>query len=165
MNQMRVKSSIKEVRGPTTALRTEPTMAPAWWEWNDDDSTLIADEDMMGDEGDEGDGESVVCLVAGVEVRKDGEMEYTVCTYSVIQEFLTGRTNCERSGHRSPVGQHSCHFGIGCFHYRNRRVYLNSDAKRFAISCKGFKRRRLDAHGGLNEIDDIILYWGIKSLK
>ena len=54
---MRARSSTRE---PTTAPRTEPTMAPARCEWDDDESPLIADEDMMEDEGDEGNGESVV---------------------------------------------------------------------------------------------------------
>jgi hypothetical protein len=66
MDQMRSKSSIRE---PTTALRTEPTMTPARWEWDDDDSPLIVDEDMMDDEGDERNGESVVGVVAGEVVR------------------------------------------------------------------------------------------------
>jgi hypothetical protein len=153
MNQMRVKSSIKEVRGPITAPRTEPTMTPAWWEWNDDDSTLIADEDMMEDEGNEGNGESVVGLV-GVEVRKDGEVEYMRIQCRTTHSRVPEVVGFEVTGHR-------------CFHYRNRKVeqsIFESDAKRFAISCKAFKRgEELDAHGGLNENrHDIISYWGIK---
>jgi hypothetical protein len=71
MNQMRAKSSIRE---PTTAPRTEPTMTPARWESDDDDSPLIAVEDMMEDEGDEGNGERVVGVVAGKVVRvEDGD--------------------------------------------------------------------------------------------
>jgi hypothetical protein len=70
MNQMRAKSNIRE---PTTAPRTEPTMTPARWEW-DADSPLIADEDVMEDEGDEGSGERVVGVVAGEVVRvEDGD--------------------------------------------------------------------------------------------
>jgi hypothetical protein len=70
MNQMRPKRSIRE---PTTAPRTEPTMTPARWEW-DDDSPLIADEDVVEDEGDEGNGERVVGVVAGEVVRvEDGD--------------------------------------------------------------------------------------------
>jgi hypothetical protein len=65
MNQMRAKRSIRE---PTTAPRTEPTMTPARWEW-DDDSPLIADEVMIEDEGDEGSEERVVGVVAGEVVR------------------------------------------------------------------------------------------------
>jgi hypothetical protein len=49
-------------------------MTLARWEWDDDDSSLVADEDMMGDEGDEGNGESVVGEVAGEVVRvEDGD--------------------------------------------------------------------------------------------
>ena len=114
-------------------------MAPAWWEWNDDDSKLIADENMMENEGDEGDGESVVGLVAGVEVRKDGEVEYMrIQCHSRVPEMD------ERTASGPPVtSQHSCHFGTGVFTTvigKWSRAYLNSDAKRFAISCKCFKR-------------------------
>jgi hypothetical protein len=65
MHQMRKKSSSSE---PTTDPRTEPTMTPAWLEW--DDSPWIADEDKMVDETDEGDEEGVVGEVAGGEVVK-----------------------------------------------------------------------------------------------
>jgi hypothetical protein len=51
-------------------------MTPARWEWDDDDSPLIADEDMMEDEGDERNGKSVVGVVAGEVVRvEDGDDE------------------------------------------------------------------------------------------
>jgi hypothetical protein len=69
MNQMRAKRSIRE---PTTAPRTEPTMTPARWEW-DDDSPLTADEVKMEDEGDEGNGERVVGVVAEVVRVEDGD--------------------------------------------------------------------------------------------
>ena len=54
-------------------------MTPARWEC-DADSPLIADEDVMEDEGDEGSGERVVGVVAGEVVRvedgdDDSEME------------------------------------------------------------------------------------------
>jgi hypothetical protein len=75
MNQMRAKRSIRE---PTTAPRTEPTMIPARWEW-DDDSPLMTDEVVMEDEGDEGNGERVVgvvaCEVVRVEDGDDDEVE------------------------------------------------------------------------------------------
>src|SRR6266576_2876750 len=48
MNQMKARSSI---RYPTTVPRTGPTVTPARWEWDNDDLPLIADKDMMGDEG------------------------------------------------------------------------------------------------------------------
>jgi hypothetical protein len=75
MNQMREKSSIRE---PTTAPMTEPTMTPARGNWGDDDydSPLIADEDMMEDEGDEGNSEIVVGVFVGEVVRvEDGDDE------------------------------------------------------------------------------------------
>jgi hypothetical protein len=64
MNQMRAKSSRSE---PITDPRTEPTMTPAWWAC-DDDSPLIADEDKMECETDEGNEEGVVGEVEGGEV-------------------------------------------------------------------------------------------------
>jgi hypothetical protein len=71
MNQMRAKSIIREL---SSAPRTEPTMTPAWWGWDDDDSLLIVGENMMEDEGDGGNGESVVGVVAGEVVRvEDGD--------------------------------------------------------------------------------------------
>ena len=48
-------------------------MTPARWEW-DDDSPLMADEVKMEDEGDEGNGERVVVVLAGEVVRvEDGD--------------------------------------------------------------------------------------------
>jgi hypothetical protein len=71
MNQMRAKSSNRE---PTTAPRTEPAMTPARWEWDDDDSPLIGEVDLIEDEGDEGNEERVVGAVAGEVVRvEDGD--------------------------------------------------------------------------------------------
>jgi len=44
-------------------------MTAARWEWDDDDSPLIADGVKMEDEGDEGNGGSVVGVVAGKVLR------------------------------------------------------------------------------------------------
>jgi hypothetical protein len=61
------------IREPTTVPRTEPTMTPAPWEWDDDDSLLIVDEDMMEDKADEGNGESVVGVVVGEIMRVEDD--------------------------------------------------------------------------------------------
>jgi hypothetical protein len=71
MNQTKEKSSFGE---PTTGPRSVSAMTPARWQWDDGDSPLIADEDMMKDERDEGNGESVVGVVVGKVVRvEDGD--------------------------------------------------------------------------------------------
>jgi hypothetical protein len=49
-------------------------MTPARWEWDDDDSPLITDENSMEDRADEGNGERVVGVVAGKVVKlEDGD--------------------------------------------------------------------------------------------
>jgi hypothetical protein len=78
-------SNVREVREPSTAPGTEPTiLASARWERDDDDSPLIADEDIMEGEGDEGNGKSVVGMVVGEVMRvKDGnEVEGSADIYS-----------------------------------------------------------------------------------
>jgi hypothetical protein len=73
MIQMRAKSSIRE---PITAPRTEPTMTPAQLEWDDDDdSPLIAVEDMMEHEEHEGNGKGILGEVVRVEDGGDDDDE------------------------------------------------------------------------------------------
>jgi hypothetical protein len=63
----------------TAAPRTEPTIASTAGVDDDDGSPWIADEDMMEDEGDEWNGESVVGVVMSEIVRiedgDDGDVE------------------------------------------------------------------------------------------
>jgi hypothetical protein len=90
MNQMRAKSSSSE---PITDPRTEPTITPARWAL--DDSPLMADEDRIEDETDEGDREGVVGEVVGREVVKveddDGDEVVVVVEGSTEEEVGVAR--------------------------------------------------------------------------
>jgi hypothetical protein len=112
MNQIRAKSKIRE---PTTAPRTEPTMTPARWEWDEFDSPVIADEDVIEDEGDEGTGESVAGVVAGevvraeegddeeeVESSADAEVGVAIVEKDRTDSELVGRSDDDSAGEVEP---------------------------------------------------------------
>lgn len=88
MNQMRAKSSSSE---PTTDPRTEPTMTPAWWAW--DDSPLIADGDKTECETDEGDGGVVGEVEGGEVVAIEDKKVVTIEDGNVDGDVVGGSTD------------------------------------------------------------------------